>query len=295
MTNEFDKQRHRKAFIYTVAICSLLLLAFIFISWKVSPPAPPVITELMEVNLGNNDEGFGDEQPLIKGEPAPETPQEQQTNNTPEPETNEPTEPEVEKVTPDDNAEETAAPVVKPVVKNTPKKVVTPVKVEKVITKPVIKTAPVISKPTTKPAPKPKFTMPNGKGAGGNNPTEDNGFKMQGKNKNGTGDNGAPNGNKDTYGTKPGVSIDGARVTKGNRKIISVRAYKFPGDLEKATIFADIRVSPNGVGTFIKFGIGSTSTSQAYANAIKGYLPNIKFDNADDDGNVTVRFNFNAD
>ncbi len=287
MANQFDKERHRKAFIYTAAICSLLLIAFIFISWKVLPPAPPVVQDLMEINLGNNDEGFGEEQPLIKGERSPE----QETAPTPpaaQPEAaNEPIA--EEKVTPDDNAPEEAAPVVKPIKKPIITKVVTPTPVTKPTTKPT-NPAPVVT-PVPKPrVPKVVYNGP-GKG-GGNNATQDNGYTMQGNNKNGKGDAGDPNGNKDSYGNKPGGKVGGPKVISGNRKVI--RYYSFTGELDKATINAVIKVSPAGVGTFIRIGQGSTSTSAAYANAIKGYLQTMKFDAADEESTVTVQFNFNV-
>jgi hypothetical protein len=290
MTNEFDKQRHRKAFIYTAAICSLLLLAFIFISWKVKPPAPPVIADRIEINLGDNNEGFGEEEPEAIGAPAPMEEKTAPTLAAPEEEAAESPQ---ENITPDDNAEETAAPVVKPFTKVTPKP--NPVVMPSV--KPVVKSTPKANPtPTVKTAPaqKPKFTMPGGTGPGGNGGLQDKGFQ-QGNKPGGGGNKGVPGGNPDTYGTKPGGSISPATVTKGNRKIISVRPYKFPGDLERATIFADIKVSPDGSGTFLRIAQGSTSTSSAYASAIRGYLQNIKFDAADDDGVVTVRFNFNVD
>ena len=287
MTNEFDKQRHRKAFIYTAAICCLLLLGFIFISWTVKPPAPAVILDRIEINLGDNNEGFGEEEPEAIGAPAPE-----KQEATPTPPQEEAAEAPQENIEPDDNAEETAAPVTKPVTKISPK----PRPVSTPTTKP--NNTPVV-KPTTtvkkSPAVKPKFTMPNSDGGGGNNGKQDKGFDQQGNKPNGGGNKGVPNGNPDTYGTKPGGSISPAQVTKGNRKIISVRPYKFPGELDRATIFADIRVSPDGSGTFLRIAQGSTNTSAAYANAIRGYLQNIKFDAADDDGVVTVRFNFNVD
>ena len=290
MTNEFDKQRHRKAFMYTAAICSLLLIAFIFISWKTEPPAPPVITELIEVNLGDNNEGLGEEEPMAKGDPAP--PQEETAPTPPAAQeaTNETAA--EDKVIPDDNAEETAAPVVKPVAKAAPVKNPAP-PTPRPSPKAVLPAANPSPKPT--PAPKPRFTMPGAKGPGGNNATQDTKYTQQGNNPNGGGNKGVPGGNPDTYGTKPGGSISPATITKGNRKLISVRPYKFPGDLERATIYADIRVSPDGNGSFIKFSQGSTSTSGAYASAIRGYLQNMKFDAADDDGVVTVRFNFNVD
>lgn len=288
MINELDKQRHRKAFIYTAVICCLLLLAFIFISWKSKPAAPPpVILDRIEINLGDNNEGFGEEEPEAIGAPAPEK---QETATTPAPQEEAAAEAPQDNITPDDNAEANAAPVVKPVTKVSPK----PSPVIMPTTKPNPRPT---TNPTTKPAPaqKPKFTMPGATGPGGLNSKKNNDTYTQGNNKNGTGNKGVPNGNPDTYGTKPGGSISPATVTKGKRKIISVRPYKFPGDLERATIFAEVKVSPDGSGTFLRIAQGSTSTSSAYASAIRGYLQNIKFDAADDDGVVTVRFNFNVD
>ena len=121
MANNFDKERHRKALTYTAIICGVLLLMFIFISWTVLPPSPPVVQDLMEINLGNNDEGFGQEQPLIKGAGKPE--KEIAAQPQPAPTKEEATE---EKISPDDNAEETAAPIVKAIKKTTPIKITSP-------------------------------------------------------------------------------------------------------------------------------------------------------------------------
>ncbi len=270
MTSSFESEKNRKAFLYTVGICGTLLLMFILISWTSLPPAPPVVEDEIEINLGNNEEGFGEEQPLIKGEMAPTPdavviPQQraavQQQND--------------EAVTPDENAEATAAPVNKPV-KTTPK-----------VTKPVTN-APV---PTPAPKPqKPKLTYDGPGNGGGNNATEDNGYRYQGNKPGGTGDAGDPSGNKDSYGNTPGGKVGGPRVTSGNRKVI--RYYSFTAELKKATIYAQIKVSPAGQGSFIKLVKPSTSFEQAYANAISGYLRNMQFDKADDESIVTVQFNF---
>lgn len=266
----FESEKNRKALIYTAIICGVLLLMFFLISWKNVPPTPPVVEDLIEINLGNNEEGWGEEQPLIKGEMSPSqeatvVPQ-QQTASQPDAE---------EAVTPDDNAEETAAPVVK-AVKPTPK-----------VIKPT--TPAIVPTPTPKPQ-KPKITY-NGPGNGnGNNATEDNGYKSQGNNPNGKGDAGDPSGNKDSYGNTPGGKIGGPKVTSGNRKVI--RYYSFTSDLKKATIYAQIKVSAGGQGSFIKLVKPSTSFDQGYANAIAGYLRNMQFDKAGDESVVTVQFNF---
>lgn len=268
---EFESEKNRKALLYTAIICGTLLLLFILVSWKIMPPSVPVVQDLIEVNLGNNQDGFGEEQPLIKGERSPsreEIIQPKQAQAAPQ-------EAVADKIEPDDNAEEKAAPVTKP---------------EKKVTKVKTDVPPTpVKVPEPKPV-KPKITY-NGPGkGGGNNDKEDNGYKYQGNTPGGKGDNGDPNGNKDSYGNTPGGKIGGPKVTKGNRKII--RYYSFTGDLPKATIYAIIKVSASGQGTFVGFDKGSTSRSQAYADEISRYLKNIQFDKAGDESNVTVQFNF---
>lgn len=266
---EFESQKNKKAFLYTAVICGTLLLLFILISWKVMPPSIPVVQDLMEINLGNNENGYSEEQPLIKGERSP------RQEAVILPKQSSPKEAVADKIVPDENAPDDAAPVNKPE-KKTPK------------VKSITAAAPVIT-PAPKPQ-KPKVTY-NGPGNGtGNGATEDNGYKNQGNNPTGKGDNGDPNGNKDSYGNTPGGKIGGPKVTRGNRKI--VRYYSFTGDLPRATIYAIIKVSASGQGTFVGFDKGSTSRSQAYADEIIKYLKNIQFDKAGDESNVTVQFNF---
>jgi len=267
---EFESQKNKKAFLYTAIICGTLLLLFILISWKVMPPSIPVVQDLMEINLGNNENGYGEEQPLIKGERAPTQ------EAVIQPKQAAAKEAVVDKVDPDENASEDAAPVTKPE-KKTPK-----VKTETAPT-------PVVA-PVPKPQ-KPKVTY-NGPGNGtGNGATEDNGYKYQGNNPNGKGDNGDPNGNKDSYGNTPGGKIGGTPRVIGNRKII--KYYSFGGDLPKAVVNALVKVSPSGQGTFLRIiAKGSTTSDPRYANAISRYLQNVAFDKSDNESTVTVVFNF---
>jgi hypothetical protein len=228
------------------------------------------VEDLLEINIGNDDEGFGMEQPLIKGEMSPNT-------EAPTPQANYIPEDVESTVTPDDNAAPNAAPV-----RKAEKKVV--------VQKEAASKTPVL--PTTKPVQKPKNVY-NGPGSGsGNGADRDNGYTMQGNNKNGSGDAGSPSGNADSYGNTPGGKVGGPRVIRGNRKIISYPS--FTGNLAKATIYADIKVSPTGAGTLIKLVRPSTSFSSGYATEIRGFLRNIKFNAADEDGVVTVQFNFNV-
>ena len=269
MSARFETEKNRKALAYTAIICGLLFLVAFLVSWKLPDPPPPPLQDLIEINLGNETEGFGNVQPLIKGDKAPSNPQPvpvQQTvavNNA------------VKDIPTDDHPDKEAAPVTKPV--KTPAKINTP--------------APVI-KPEPKPQ-KPKIAGYSGpKNGTGNGATEDNGYKYHGNNPGGKGDAGNPNGKPDSYGNNPGGKSGGTPRVSGDRKII--RYYSFTGELEKATIFAIVKVTPDGTGRFAGFAKNSTSTSQAYANSIVDYLRNIKFDPADHESTVTVQFNFNV-
>jgi hypothetical protein len=276
----FEAEKNRKAFIYTVIICGILLLLFFFISWPIMQVSAPVAQDLIEINLGNNNDGMGDVQPLIKGAMAPyreATVQPQKAFAKDEP-ANQPQ--------PDDNADKDAAPVIK-----------TEKKANKIsdVEKPIVQRTKTINTQkiiTPKPQ-KPKFTY-NGPGNGnGNGADQDNGYRYQGSKPGGTGDAGSPSGNPDSYGNDPGGRIAGGpRVTSGDRKII--RYYSFTGDLDKATINAIIKVSPEGVGSFVDFGKNSSSTNRAYATAISDYLRNMKFDKSEHESTVTVQFNFNV-
>jgi hypothetical protein len=269
MSANFESEKNRKAFVYTTMICGALLLLAILISWKLPQTPPPILQDLIEINLGNTMEGYGQVQPLIKGERSPgeETAEERRT---PVAKTQV-----AEETKTDDAADKESAPVTKPV--KTTVKTPTP--------------APPVVAPTPKPQ-KPKIAGYSGpKDGKGNGATEDNGYKYQGNNPNGKGDAGDPNGKPDSYGKDPGGKSGGSfSVIKGNRSIVN--NYIFTGDLTKATIKAVIKVSPAGRGTFVTFDKGSTSTDPKYANAIKGYLPNIEFNKSTDESNVTVLFNF---
>jgi hypothetical protein len=271
MSATFEAEKNRKAGIYTALICGAILLVALLVSWKHGDHPPKIAEEFIEINLGNDVEGFGDVQPLIKGEKAPAdepAPQQQQTA----PVSNQP-----EEAKTDDNTDPEAAPVNKPV-KATPK--VTPA--------PVPTPAPPAPRPQ-----KPKIAGYNGpKGGTGNGATEDNGYKYEGNKPGGTGDAGSPNGKPDSYGNKPGGKTGGGglRVSKGDRTIVN--NYIFMGNLPPAVINAKIKVSPEGRGVFVGFDKGSTSTEIRYAEAIRGYLPNIEFSKSDHESVVTVPFNF---
>lgn len=158
-----------------------------------------------------------------------------------------------------------------------------------------LKTKPKKNSETPAPA-KPKAIM--GKSIAGNesgaNSIED--FERTGGKGNGVG---AGNGNGEGGGRGEGIgggngsgigTGNGPRVTKGDRRI--VKTYSFEGDLNRASLYVNILVSPEGSGKFISFAKGSTITSAPYRQAIVQYLEKMRFDAADHESTVTVQFNF---
>lgn len=136
-----------------------------------------------------------------------------------------------------------------------------------------------------------KTTTGTGKGGGNADDYDRAGGKGNGTgvgNGNGTG-GGSGNGNGGGNGPGNG-SGSGPKVTRGDRKII--RTYRFEGDLDKAVVYANINVLPDGTGKFESIAKGSSNSNAAYKQAIIQYLQNIKFDKADHESKLTVQFNF---
>ncbi|MBS1512328.1 MAG: hypothetical protein JST86_15885 [Bacteroidetes bacterium] len=283
--SEFEAQKNQRAFLYTAAIVTALLLIAIFWRWQIPDPPKPIAEDLFEVNLGNLGEGFGQVQPLIKGEKAPgDEPGEAPRHAAAPP----PPPPAPDNTQADENNKDEDAAEVNKTEKKTVNK---PAPVTKPETTPVKNPAPVVT-PAPKPQ-KPKIAGYDGpKNGTGNGANEDNGYRYQGNKPGGKGDAGDPNGKPDSYGNTPGGKTGGSglRVSKGDRTIVN--NYIFQGDLPRAIINALIKVAPDGRGTFIGFDKGSTSNDSRYATAIRTYLPNIKFNTADHESMVTVPFNF---
>src|SRR5258708_2781462 len=109
MSANFEAQKNRQAFSYTALICALFLAIAILYTWPLQTPPSQVVQDLIEINLGNEKEGMGDVQPLVKGDPAPEE------RNIPHPEkssaVNEPS----KNIQADEKDDPESAPVTKPV------------------------------------------------------------------------------------------------------------------------------------------------------------------------------------
>lgn len=285
MSAQIDEKNRQQAILITAGFAGLMLLLMFLLRWdfpKIEKLAQDPGIEV-ELNLPEDpplpetqdDGGGGGGNPVQAAGPAgiaPETPPS-------------PGEPDDSKDLEEDDKSDsppiTKPPVVKP-------------EATKITNKSVVKAEP---KPVEVPAPpRPKAvlgktTTGTGKGGGAVDDYDRAGGSGNGAgvgNGNGTG-GGSGNGTGGGNGTGTGRG-NGPKVTRGDRKI--VRYYSFQGDLDKAVIYANVNVSPEGVGKFVSIAKGSTQTSSAYKEAIIQYLQNIKFDKADHESMLTVQFNF---
>ncbi len=285
--NATDNQKNVKAAAITIVVHAALLFLFFIISIAMAVPAPPPKPEEgIEVNLGNSDIGFGDIEPMVPGDPAPEVAQEEAA---PQQQIEQPVQETEKEVSERDDPE--APEINKPSTVTKPTKVIPKENTPVTTPKPATTT---VANPKPAPPQKAKAQMKTstGAGSGGNNADDYNNVRSQGNDPGGINDKGARDGNPNSKNYGPKNGMGGLTVT-GNRKIIN-NYYSFSDDLEKATIVAVIKVSPDGKGTFVKFGPGSTTQSQAYKNAVESHLRNIQFDKSNQESIVQVTFNFNV-
>ena len=282
MSASFEARKNQQATIITGGFAALVILLLFLVKWKLPVFEKHIEEPLVEINLpdepiqSRDAGGGGGGNPVMASGPigtasAPPQPgtdkedaKDVETDETEKAAIIKPDNPKPKAVKINDNSA---------VVKTTPK--------------PIIET----------PAPqKPKAVVGRtltGNGAGGGVATN---YDRSGGSGNGSGvgtGNGGPGGSGTGTGGGNGSGNgpgNGPKVTRGDRRIVS--SYSFQGDLEKATIYADIKVSESGVGQFLQFAKGSSTTSQAYKTAIIQYLRNIKFNSADHESTVTVQFNF---
>ena len=267
--HSFESEKNRKALFYTTCICIIFLLIAIFYTWPLLIPPIPPVQDLIDVNLGNEQEGMGNIQPLVKGERAPDNqsvPSHQKASRV--------TETPSRNVEADENNDDKeAAPVVKA---EKPKEDAKDIN-KPTIAKPSknINPSPVIN-PTPAP-PKPKLPLyKGGNGNGGNGATEDNGYRNQGY-KPGNGDAGSPDGKADSYGNSPG-GRSGVSVVRG---LSGRRPIHFPSmqdDFnENAKVYVDIKVDANGKVTEAGIARGTTTSNSSLRSIALQKAKELKF------------------
>jgi outer membrane biosynthesis protein TonB len=270
---------------YTALVCGLFLILAIFYTWPMQVPPVATFQDLIDVNLGNESEGFGDVQPLVPGDPAPDNQSTQSAVAAVQPH-----ESPSQSIAADESNDETAAPVVKSEKPKEPSKVLN----KETAVKPTksINPSPIVN-PNPAP-PKPKApTYKGGTGTGGNGADQDNGYRNQGYKPGGTGDAGSPDGKPDAYGNSPG-GRSGISVSRG---LSGRRPISFPSMTdnfnENAIVFVDIKVDASGKVTAASISKGTTTSNSTLRNIAIEKAKQLKFPASDNSfENGTIKFNF---
>lgn len=286
MSASFEARKNQQATMITAGFAGLMVLLMFIIKWQLPKIEIPIPDAGVEINLNIPEEkiekfadgGGGGGNPVQAINPAgiaaPAPPQ--------------PGTKEDSKDIADDNNDKTSPAILKP---DRPKPTATKINENKSVVKTEPK--PIIETPAP---PKPKAVLGRtltGSGQGGG--VADN-YDRSGGSGNGYGvgnGNGTGGGRGNGSGGGNGNGVGGGsgpKVTNGDRRI--VRSYSFTGDLDKAVVYANINVSPDGTGRFVSIARGSSNSSNSYKEAIMRYLDNIKFDKSDHESMVTVQFNF---
>lgn len=269
INHQFETEKNRKALLYTLCIVALFLLIAIFYTWPLLIPPTPPVQDLIDVNLGNEQEGMGNVQPLVKGERAPDNQSmpshqkaakvtEEPTRNVQAEENND--DKEAAPVTKADKPKEDAKEINKPSTNKTTKK---------------INPSPIVN-PNPAP-PKPKLPLyKGGTGNGGNGATEDNGYRNQGY-KPGNGDAGSPDGKADAYGNSPG-GRSGVSVVRG---LSGRRIIHFPNMTddfnENAKVYVDIKVDASGKVVDAGIARGTTTSNSSLRSIAIDKAKQLKF------------------
>ena len=287
MNDHFESQKNMKASGYTALICGSLLVVFLFVKWALPEIPPPPMEEGIEVNLGNSDQGLGNDQPFLPGKPSPSN---QQAYTPPRPSVA-PQEDNVKDVETDDKDPDAPA-VVKPTV--------TKPNATKVPEKEIVKNTPLknpqpVTTPTP-PAPRPKALMKgvNGTGTGGN---EADSYKKGGNEgiAGGSGDQGRPGGdpNSKNYDGAGGRGNSGVSISRGlqGRRITGLPSFEDDFN-ENAKVAVDIKVDENGRVTMASYQPRGSTTSNPSLKAIAlRKAQQVKF-NSGGESAGTLIFNF---
>ena len=287
MTDHFESQKNIKAGTYTGIVLGVLLLIFLFVRWTVPTVPLPPVEDGIEVNLGNTDNAFGDDQPESPGKPAPS---QKPTYTPPKVQAVEENVKDVE--TDDDNKED--APVVK-------KPTVVKPNATKIPEKEVVKTKPVkVMEPTPNPTPappKPKavFKGVSGEGNGGNEADSYKKGSSQGVGT-GKGDMGKPGGSPTStnYEGNGGHGNSGISISRGLQGRRINRFPSFEDDFnENAKVAVDIKVDANGNVTDANYQPRGSTTSDGAMKAIAlRKAREVKFNAGSDESVGTIIFNF---
>jgi hypothetical protein len=278
-SSEFERQKNIQASALTAAITGALLFIFIWVKLTIPQEEIPPVEEYIEVNLGSGDQGFGTDQPLLPGDPAPA----QQVSYTP-PQPVQSREEAVRDVASENETSNNAPPVVKPAVS---KPDATKINSESKAVKSNNTTNP---QPVTPAPPRPKAVLGRTVGGNGNGGNGADSYKPGGNEgvAGGNGDQGRPGGDPN------GKNYNGTPRNFGV-KVLSIPNQTFEDDFnQNAKIAMDIVVSESGKVVSASYQPkGSTGTATDKMKDIaRRRAFELKFPTSNDGQKGTVIFNF---
>jgi hypothetical protein len=287
MSDQFESKKNIRAFTYTGLVLGSLLLIFIFVRWTIPTVPEPLPQDGIEVNLGNSDQGLGDDQPEDPGKPAPSN----QPKYTPPAAKAEPVE-NLKSVETDDRDEEAPTvkqpPVVKPEATKIPEKEPAKPKVVKI-------TQPVPNPVPAPPRPKAVFKGVSGNGTGGNEADDYRKGGNQGI-AGGSGDQGKPGGSPTAtnYEGNGGHGTGGVSISRGLSDRRIARTPNFEDEFnENAKVAVDVRVSADGSVISATYQARGSTTSDGTMKSIAlNKARQVKFTPGADESTGTIVFNF---
>jgi outer membrane biosynthesis protein TonB len=287
MTASFEARKNYQAAMITAGFAGLMILFMFLLKWTMPVIEPPIADLGIEVDLNMPEEipakmlggrgGGGNpvEAPGHKGIADPTPPPPGVKDESKDIET-------------DDN-DKTSPAIVKPTNPKPVNKIVENTSVVKTLPKKIIETpAPRVAKNVY------HGSTTTGTSTGGNEATT---YTRRGGSGNGNGvgdgngnDGGRGNGNGGGNGPGSGTG-NGPRKISGNRVVINPKNMD-AGENLKGKVFAEIKVSPDGIGAFVRTTRGSTYTSGQAIEIIREWLRRNRFNKAADESVVVYEFNF---
>jgi outer membrane biosynthesis protein TonB len=287
MSASFEARKNSRAAMITAGFAGLMILLMFLLKWSMPVIESPIADAGIEVQLNIEDEppakilggggGGGNpvQAPKAAGIADPTPPQPGVKEDSKDIETDE-----SDKAAPEVKRPSNPKPVQK-VVENT--------SVTKAPPKAVIETpAPKVAKSVY------HGSTTSGTSTGGNAAAT---YTRAGGRGNGNGvgdgnglDGGRGNGNGGGNGPGSGTGT-GPRRVSGNRVVISPKNMD-AGENLKGKVFAEISVSPDGIGSFVRTTRGSTYTSGQAIEIIREWLRRNRFNKAAEQSVVVYEFNF---
>lgn len=289
MSASFEARKNSQAAMVTAGFSGLMVLLLFLLKWSIPVIEPPIADAGIEITINMEDEipakalggGGGGGNPVQAAGHAgiahPTPPQPGVKEESKDIDTDD------DKTSPEIKRPVNPKPVNK-MIENTSS-------VVKQTPKPIVETP----APPRKPKTEYKGATTHGTSTGGNDAAaiyQRPGGSGKG---NGVGDGNGNDGGRGTGdggGNGPGSGTGtGPRKVSGNRVVINPKNMD-AGENLKGKVFAEINVSPDGIGSFVRTTRGSTYTSGQAVEIIKEWLRRNRFNKSNGESVVVYEFNF---